>query len=103
MSVLQHKLLQAQRRIRLLLVYRWMARLLCWTALACLAWLLVSKLNWVETPSPEWIAIALGIAALAGCVLGFAVRLTPADVARLTDRRTSMKERLGSAVEFEGL
>ena len=35
--------------------------------------------------------------------MGFVARLTALDVARLTDKRTEMKERLASAVEFAGV
>src|SRR5689334_6118195 len=101
--MLNHKLGQAARRVRLLLVFRWAARVLCWTALACLAWLLASKANWLAEPSPEILGITLGIAALLGIAIGFVQRLSPLDVARLTDKRTSMKERLASAVEFQKL
>src|SRR5437588_1735018 len=98
--VLNSKLNQASRRIRALLVYRWVGRFLCGSAGACLVWLLVSKLRWVAEPSPEAIWGILGAAALVGTAAGFLARLTTLDVARLTDKRTQMKERLASAVEF---
>src|SRR2546423_1738903 len=98
--VLNSKLNQASRRIRALLIYRWVGRFLCGSAGGCLAWLLISKLRWVAEPSPEAVSGILGSAALAGIVAGFLARLTTLDVARLTDKRTEMKERLASAVEF---
>src|SRR5947209_3820047 len=99
--VLDRKLGQATRRIRTLLVLKWTGRTLCWSALACLLWLLASKLNWVDEPEPQVIGGILGFATIAGIVIGFVSRLTIRDVARLTDKRTSMKERLASAVEFQ--
>src|SRR6185437_4063633 len=50
---LHRKLNEAARRIRLLLVSQWAARTLCWTAAACVVWLLASKLNWLPAPTPE--------------------------------------------------
>src|SRR5437870_3295602 len=101
--VLDRKLGEATRRIRTLLVLKWTGRTLCWTALACLLWLLASKLNWVDEPEPRVIGGILGFAAVAGILIGCVSRLAIRDVARLTDKRTSMKERLASAVEFQGL
>lgn len=100
---LHQKLNQATRRIRSLLVIRWTGRLLCGSAGFCLLWLLISKLNWVEEPTAEVVAVILGLAALTGIGFGLFVRLSVRDVARLTDKRTAMKERLASAVEFESL
>src|SRR5205085_12287918 len=95
--ILTSKLSQASRRIRALLVYRWVGRFLCGSAAACLVWLLVSKLRWVAEPTPEAIGGILGAAALAGIAAGFLARLTTLDVARLTDKRTEMKELLASS------
>lgn len=101
--ILNDKLSQAARRIRMLLVYQWAFRALCWTALACVLWLLASKLNWVSEPEPKTIAGILLMAALVGAIVGFTRRISTMDVARMTDRRTDMKDRLASAVEFQAL
>ena len=101
--VLHRKLSSASRRIRLLLAYRWSARLLLGSAAACLLWLLASKVYWVEEPSPESIAVIVTGAGLIGALGGFLRRVTPLEAARLTDKRTQMKERLASAVEFEAV
>src|SRR5258708_4305735 len=100
-TVLHRKLHQASRRIRLLLVYKWTSRTLCASALGCLVWLLAAKLNWVSDPSAEWLALIVCGAGMAGAIYGLLPSITPTDAARLTDQRTGMKERLGSAVEFE--
>jgi hypothetical protein len=99
---LHRKLNEATRRIRLLLVYQWAARLLCWTALACVLLVIASRLRWVQEPEPAVLAGAMGAAALVGAAIGFSRRLTRMDVARLTDSRTGLKDRLATAVEFEG-
>src|SRR5687767_15097705 len=100
---LHRKLSSASRRIRMLLAYRYASRLILAAAAVCLAWLLASKAYWVEEPNPELIfGIVLG-AGLLGSLFGFFRRVAPLEAARLTDKRTQMKERLASAVEFEGL
>ncbi len=99
--MLHQKLHQASRRIRLLLVYKWSSRTLCVSALACLVWLLGAKLNWLSDPSADALALIIGIAGVAGAIYGFLPSISSSDAARLTDQRTGLKERLGSAVEFE--
>lgn len=98
--MLNHRLAQAGRRIRTLLVYRWVSRALCAAAAACLFWLLASKAHWIDELTPGVIGIVFAVAALAGLVIALAQPLTTRDVARLTDKRTSMRERFASAVEF---
>lgn len=98
--LLHQKLSEAAQRIRALRVCRWTARLLFWTALGCLLWLLASKAAWLPEPSAEALVGALALAALIGAGIGFARHITPMDAARLTEKRTEMKERLSSAVEF---
>jgi len=106
-TVLHQKLSEAARRLRALLVYHWATRLLFWTTLVCLLWLLASRIgtrqaeSLLPEPSAEALAVVLALAALVGIVIGFARRMTPVEVARLTDQRTAMKERLASALEFE--
>lgn len=98
---LHHKLSEASRRIRLLMVYHWTARTVCWTTLACVLWLVASRFNWVSEPQANTLVGILITAVVAGIVLGATRRLTTMDVARLTDRRLSTKDRLASAIEFE--
>ncbi len=98
---LHHKLNEAARRIRLLLVLQWTGRTLLAAALACLVWLIAGKLGWLEGPSELSTGIVLGIAVGLGIVFGLVHKVTRMDVARLTDGRTDFKERLASAVEFE--
>src|SRR5690349_575361 len=91
----------AARRIRLLLVYKWASRALCVGAGGCLLWLLASKLNWIDEPQPATLAAIIALFGVIGIGFGVFHRITPLDAARLTDERTGMKERLGSALEFE--
>jgi len=98
---LHHKLAEASRRIRLLLVLQWTGRTLLAASAFCLVWLIVSKLGWTGTPSPSVIAVTLLVSVCIGIGAGLAHKLTRMDVARLTDVRTDFKERLASAVEFE--
>jgi hypothetical protein len=100
---LHRKLGEATRRVRALLVFQWTARILCWTALACVVWLLAAKIHWLPEPEPAMLVGILTVAAAVGMVIGLSRRVTLLDIARLTDSRTEMKERLASAVEFEGL
>lgn len=98
---LNHKLAEAARRIRLLLVLQWVGRTLLAGSGLCLAWLMFAKLGWLETPATTTVSMILAIAVLAGIGAGLAHKLTRQDVARLTDGRTDFKDRLASAVEFE--
>lgn len=98
---LHQKLSEANRRIRLLLVSQWAARILCWTALACMLWLLASKIRWAAEPSPTALGAILLVSALVGVVIGLTRPVSQMAVARLTDEKTGLKERLSGAVEFE--
>jgi hypothetical protein len=92
----------ATRRIRFLLALRYVSRALCWSSLACLLAVGMSKLHLVfETPSPLVLVGVIGFAMLTGLVTAFARRLTPLAVAKSTDRRTDLKDRLSSALEFQ--
>ena len=58
---LHHKLLEATRRIRLLLVLQWVGRTLWlgprfWSHLARLA----ARLDWLETPAPATVTVIPG-------------------------------------------
>ena len=101
--VLHRKLTSASRRIRVLLAYRYASWLVLLMAGLSLAWLLASKAYWVDEPAPELLgALVLG-GGILGALFGYLQRVTPLDAARITDKRTQMKERFASAVEFEGI
>ena len=99
---MHHKLNEATRRIRLLLVMQWVGRTVLAAAIVCLLWLIAGKLDWIDGLSVLTAEVVLAVAAVLGVGLGFAQKLTRMDVARLTDSRTNFKERLASAVEFAG-
>jgi hypothetical protein len=88
---LHSKLDEASRRIRLLLLYRWTSRALCWTALACVLWLIASKLRLAPPPDVSWLVALLGAAGVTGAVIGLTRRLTTMEVARITDLPWSSK------------
>jgi len=101
-NALNATLSAATRRIRFLLALRYMSRALCWTSLACLVVVVMSKLHLVfETPKPAVLGGVIGFAMLAGFAAAFVRRLTPLAVAKATDRRTDLKDRLSSALEFQ--
>ena len=101
-NALNATLSAATRRIRFLLALRYMSRALCWTSLACLIVVGMSKLHLLfETPKPVVLGGVIGFAVLAGFAAAFVRRLTPLAVAKATDRRTDLKDRLSSALEFQ--
>src|SRR5579862_2068600 len=100
-AAVHHKLGEASRRIRILLVSHWVARTVCWTALACAIWLAAAKVGWAPSTSAQVIGAILAASAVAGAVIGGTRKLSRRDVAALTDERTALKERLSTAVEFE--
>lgn len=103
-NTLNATLRAATRRIRLLMLTRYIGLSLCISAPIGLLAVVLSKVHLLpETPSP-WITGGLvGIALLAAVIVAFARPLTTLDVAKLTERRTDLKERLSSAVEFHAL
>lgn len=101
-DALNATLAAATRRIRFLLALRYVSRALCWSSLLCLIVVGMSKLHLVfDTPHPAVLGAVIGIAVLAGLIAAFARRLTPLAVAKATDRRTDLKDRLSSALEFQ--
>lgn len=99
-NALDNTLHTAARRIRIALLLRYSGRALCWSALPCAIAVGLSKFQWYDTPSPLALAILIGLAVLTGVILAFMRPLQALDVAKLTERRTDLKERLSSAVEF---
>src|SRR5438105_560420 len=91
----------ATHRIRGLMLLRYGAVALCWSALACLLAVGLSKLRLFATPNP-WIVVGvMGLALLVAILYVFMRPLTELEVAKLTERRADLKERLSSAVEFQ--
>ena len=92
----------ATRRIRFLLALRYVSRALCWSSLICLIAVGMSKLHLMfEPPTPLTLFGIIGVSVLAGFAAAFVRRLTPLAVAKSTDRRTDLKDRLSSALEFQ--
>ena len=102
-DALQRTLRSAAARIRMLVLLRVGSLALCAGAVVSLCAVGLSKARLWEEPSP-WLAGGI-IAAAVSCAAIFALsrKITELDVARLTDRRSDLKERLSSAVEFRGL
>ncbi|MCW3095098.1 MAG: hypothetical protein JWL77_716, partial [Chthonomonadaceae bacterium] len=101
-NALNATLAAATRRIRFLLAVRYMSRALCWSSLVCLLVVAMSKLHLVfDTPRPAVLGGVIGFAVLGGFAAAFVRRLTPLAVAKATDRRTDLKDRLSSALEFQ--
>lgn len=99
-SGMERTLHAATRRIRRLIMLRYGARALCWSAVACLLGVGLSKLRLFAQPDPWLLAGLIGLAVCVGLVLAFLRPLSPLEVARITERRADLKERLSSAVEF---
>ena len=102
-TALNAMLQAATRRIRFLLALRYMSRGLCWSSVACLLVVTMSKLHLLfdTTPAPAVLSGVIGLAVLGGFAAAFVRRLTPLAVAKSTDRRTDLKDRLSSALEFQ--
>ncbi len=99
-DVLTRKLNAAAWRIRLVMLVKLCSHALCYSSLACLLWVGLSKLRLIAEPS-HWVLGGVILFALSAVAVYVATRkLTQLDVAKLTDRRTDLKERLSSAVEF---
>jgi len=93
----------AANRIRILLLMRIGSHALCASGLICLAAMGLSKLHLWDEPAPWFPATVIGLSLSGAIIWTVTRRLTDLDVARLTDRRTDLKERLSSAVEFHAL
>lgn len=94
------KLRAATRRIRLLMLVRYASLALCIGASIGLLVVGLSKFRLFETPEPVIPATILGGSLLIAALVAFVRPLRSLDVARLTERRADLKERLSSAVEF---
>lgn len=91
---------RATRRIRLLSAIRYMSLALCVVAPLCLLTVGLSKLRLFETPDWRIFAGILGMTVVAAIIAAMVRKLPALTVAKLTERRADLKERLSSAVEF---
>jgi hypothetical protein len=100
-KVLSALLRHAAQRIRLLRLLRSGSAALCWGALACLLLVGGAKLMPGHTPAPVLLLGLIAFSLLLGALHALLPRLTELDVARATEQRADLKERLSSAVEFQ--
>lgn len=86
------------RRVRLLKGWHGAAMGLAAGSLAALVW---SALDWAGVAYADWrgLAAVAGAGTLAGLVAGLLARTSELDLARSIDRRGSLKDRLGTALE----
>lgn len=97
---LDNLITRATRRIRLLSAVRYTSLALCVVAPLCLLTVGLSKLRLFETPDWRIFAGILGVTVAAAIVAALVRKLPALTVAKLTERRADLKERLSSAVEF---
>src|SRR5579871_439244 len=102
-NALNTALRTAMRRIRLLRLLRNGSTGLCAGAILCLILAGLGKLSQPLTPMPWLLALLLMVSVLAGAAYALLLPLTDLDVARVTESRADLKERLSSAVEFQQL
>jgi len=100
--VLQDKIRTLRRRVRFLLTFHWVCRGLLVAALISLISLFLSGFHLLPFPL-EALGVLFCLGLIAGIVVGLTRRVTPMDVARLTDERLETRERLSSALEFLGI
>ncbi len=101
-NALDSTLSHAAIRIRIRTLLRFGGRALCWSALPSALVVALSKLQWYQTPSPNLLAGIMSLSVAVAIVVAVTRPLTQIDVAKITERRTDLKERLSSAVEFRG-
>ncbi|HZT44064.1 MAG TPA: hypothetical protein VFA07_18000 [Chthonomonadaceae bacterium] len=99
-SGMESTLRAATRRIRLLMTLRYGSRALCGSAVACLLCVGLSKLRLFALPNPWLLAGLIFLTLCVGVALALLRPLTALEVAKITERRADLKERLSSAVEF---
>ena len=102
-AILTQTLRTAARRIRFVLMLRSASRALCASALICLVGVIATKLKPDWSVSPAAVGAIVGMALLAAIVWTLVRPLSELDVAKLTERRADLKERLSSALEFRNL
>ncbi|MEP6755560.1 MAG: hypothetical protein ABJA67_08675, partial [Chthonomonadales bacterium] len=99
-NILDNRLDIARRRIRLLLTVRYGLRAVSIGLGISILWYALARLRVAPNPHAMTLGIIVGIAGLAGIVMGLVCKLSDFDAARLVEDRTGMKERFSSAVEF---
>ena len=100
MDALQSTVRRARQRIRVLMLVRFGSLGLLCAAILDVVLVIVGKTRLTATPAPSLLVVLIGVGTLMGAALAFWPRLSDLDVAKLTERRADLKERLSSAVEF---
>ena len=98
-AVLQDRVGQLRRRIRLLVTVRWVSLALIGAALICSLLVLLDRLELISAPA-EWLAGLLLVWTLIGAGLGLTRPVSLMDAAQLADQRLGLKERLSSGINF---
>src|SRR5438105_4437576 len=96
-AILNQKLAQLRRRLRLLVTQRWVALALTYAAGAACLLAVAAKLRWAPA-AVDWIGIVLLAGAVAGIVIGWTRTVTLLAAAQLADERLDLKERLSSGM-----
>ena len=100
MDALQSAVRRARQRIRVLMLVRLASLGLLCAAILDVVLVILGKTRLTPTPAPLLLIVLIGVGTLLGAALAFWPRLSDLDVAKLTERRADLKERLSSAVEF---
>jgi hypothetical protein len=99
-DALQSAVRRARQRIRALMLLRFGSLGLLCAAVLGMALVGLGKARLIAMPTSLMLAVLIGVGVLIGAALAFWPRLSDLDVAKLTERRADLKERLSSAVEF---
>lgn len=101
-DALAHMLGRVRLRIRTLLMVRYSSLALLVSVSLAIVWMLLIVVRLLPhlTNPPLAMLILIGASVLLGLALAWVPRLTDLDIARLTERRADLKERLSSALEF---
>jgi hypothetical protein len=97
-SALSDTLARAARRVRVLLALRHGATGLFAGGLGSLLFVAVLRSPWGESWPSEWLAAPPAAGLLLGTLWGATRAVPPLDVARLTEQRLDLKERLSTAL-----
>jgi hypothetical protein len=102
-TALRSAIIKARRRIAINRTLRLTGRALCFTSLPCALAVVAGKLRWIEQPPPAFMAGLMGGAALTALIVSLSRKVSDIDIARLTDQRSNLKERISSALEFQNM
>ncbi|MFN3651751.1 MAG: hypothetical protein ACK47B_19420 [Armatimonadota bacterium] len=98
-QLLQGKVGEVRRRIRLLLAQQWLCVGLAAAMAASLLLVALTKLQWwTDAMDYIWALILLG--GIVGFIVGWSRKITPMAAAQIADERAGLKERLSTAVEL---